>query len=356
MAKKNRPSVIIRRQDGGGHAAHHGGAWKIAYADFMTAMMAFFLVMWLLNATTDEQRRGISQYFNPLADQKSAVPPTKPIDSPPSPTSAGSRFDHLEDDEDDSDTTGPVPVPDKSHSSTSALEEMPVNTLAKLDKKGTLAAIVPIGGAGSSPTAPLGSGNSDVALTEQANLKTMTENLEKSLKTNPETKAQIDNFSVSYGRKEIRIELHDTENEPMFDLAASSPNKRGTAMLTEIAKWLAPMPERVSIVGYTDAAPFRGNSAGAMSNWTLSALRADRAREVLVKAGFSDGRIQDVVGGADRELAKEADPSAAANRRVVIVLHRQHPIKGDPAQQVAPDTAPAAAASSEKETTSEPKK
>lgn len=345
MAKKNKPSVIIRRQSGGDHEAHHGGAWKIAYADFMTAMMAFFLVMWLLNATTDEQRRGIAQYFNPLADEKSAVPPSKPIDGLPAPTNGGSSFDRLEEDE-HLDTTGPVPVPYKGHGASTPIDSVPAPRPDRqtTPQQGGTAAIVPIGGPMSGSAKQNGVIGSDAAFAEQATLREMAENIEKSIQTDPQMAPHEDNFRVSYGRDEIRIELHDTDNVPMFDLGASTPNKLGRTMLGEIAKWLAPMPEQISVVGYTDAAPFKGKISNAMSNWTLSAMRADRAREVLVTAGYPDTRIKDVTGGADRALADEENPASAANRRVVIVMHRLHPFAADSAAPATPPPSLGAAA------------
>jgi len=330
MAKKNHPSVIIRRKRDGDHEAHHGGAWKIAYADFMTAMMAFFLVMWLLNATTDEQRRGIASYFNPLADEKSAAPPTKPIDTPPAPATSGSSFDRLVD-EDRFDTTGPVPVPTHSHGASSPQEDFPQTDQHRhTGYREAVAAIVPIGGPMTGAAKETGIIGSDAANAEQAALQNMAASIGKAVGANPEIATHNANLNISYGQNEVRIELHDTDNVPMFDLGSSVPNKAGRAMLDEIARWLAPMPEQISVVGYTDAAPYHGKVDNAMSNWTLSAMRADRAREVLVRAGYPDTRIVNVSGGADRSLADEANPAAAANRRVVIVMHRLHPFTGSP--------------------------
>lgn len=326
MARKNRPAVIIRRQDDDDHEPHHGGAWKIAYADFMTAMMAFFLVMWLLNATTDEQRRGIAQYFNPLSDEKSAIPPEKIVDTPPAPMMGGSSFDRLEDNE-QLDTSGPVPVPYQGHGASSPIDAVPASRhQPEHEALPVQAAIVPIGGpaTGSRNDKP-GPIGSDASRVEQENLHEMADKLVQALKTEPATSERLDNLAISYGRDEVRIELHDTQNVPMFELGASTPNKAARAMLSEIAKWLAPMPERISIVGYTDAAPFKGKVIGGMSNWTLSALRADQSREILVQSGYPDPKILDVSGGADRELADQTAPSAAANRRVVIIMHRLHP-------------------------------
>ncbi|NVN02669.1 MULTISPECIES: flagellar motor protein MotB [Asaia] len=348
MAKKNRPSVIIRRQSGGGHAAHHGGAWKIAYADFMTAMMAFFLVMWLLNATTDEQRLGIASYFNPLAEEKSAVPPTKPIDNPPAPSTSGSRFDRMDDD-DPSDTSGPVPVPDSHHGSSSPIDSVPITHQYKhTTQHNAIASIVPVDEAVSGAYAENGSVGTRASATEQNALQNMAHNIADAVKSDPLLASQSGNLNVSYGRNEIRIELHDTDNVPMFDLGSSTPNKAGLAMLSEIAKWLAPMPERISIVGYTDAAPYKGKITSAMSNWTLSALRADKAREALVKSGYPDTRILDVSGGADRSLADEANPASAANRRVVIVMHRLYPLTDHPASSPQGPASPPQSATTEK--------
>jgi chemotaxis protein MotB len=110
----------------------------------------------------------------------------------------------------------------------------------------------------------------------------------------------------------------------MFDSGSAAPNQLGRKMLGEIAAWLSPMPEKLSIVGYTDGAAYRPGKKWSMSNWTLSALRADRAREVLVHAGYPDGNILNVSGRADRELAVPSDPSAPGNRRVVLIMHRRY--------------------------------
>lgn len=244
MAKKNRPSVIIRRKRDGDHEAHHGGAWKIAYADFMTAMMAFFLVMWLLNATTDEQRRGIASYFNPLADEKSAAPPTKPIDTPPAPATSGSSFDRLVD-EDRFDTTGPVPVPTHSHGASSPREDLPQTDQHRhTGYREAVAAIVPIGGPMTGAAKETGIIGSDAANAEQAALQNMAASIGKAVGANPEIATHNANLNISYGQNEVRIELHDTDNVPMFDLGSSVPNKAGRAMLDEIARCLLRCPSR----------------------------------------------------------------------------------------------------------------
>ena len=157
---------------------------------------------------------------------------------------------------------------------------------------------------------------------QQAQLKKALKNLQNSIAQNPNTRANIGNMSIRVERNDIRIELHDTNKTSMFDTGSTHLNKAGRAMITEIAKWLAPLPENISIIGHTDAQPYRGKHE-TMSNWTLSVLRADDAREVLVNAGYPNGKILDVTGVSDRDLAFPNDPTAPGNRRIVIIIHER---------------------------------
>ncbi|MBO1327891.1 OmpA family protein [Acetobacter suratthaniensis] len=330
MARNDKPQVIIKRGDDGGGEGHHGGAWKIAYADFMTAMMSFFLVMWLLNATTDEQRKGIAQFFNPMADRDTHGGPTSEmLDTTPSPLTGGEAVKRIKDGE-----TSEVPK-DKQAGAHEYQQTGPKANGAVDITAGIRAqlnsghpSIVPIGGPQSGAGLQVGyvGGGSptNAAVAEQANLQNMVQGLAKSMEQQPDLQASVSNMSVRVGRDDIRIELKDSQNRPMFDTGSAAPNQLGRKMLGEIAAWLAPMPEKLSIVGYTDAAAYRPGKKWGMSNWTLSALRADHAREVLVHAGYPDGNIINVSGRADRELAVPSDPSAAGNRRVVLIMHRRY--------------------------------
>ncbi|WP_323993135.1 flagellar motor protein MotB [Nguyenibacter sp. L1] len=317
MARNDRRHLVIRRSDDSETHDRHGGAWKIAYADFMTAMMSFFLVMWLLNATTDEQRRGIAQFFNPMADKDTHVQPTDSmLDVPPSPLTTGRSVRRVKDGK-----TSAAPNPAASNQSG------PADDISR--GAGTLltarpASIVPIGGPDSGSAQRPGNVGADDAAAEQAGIARMVSGLDQAIRNDGELRGAASNLSVQIGRDDVRIELRDASDTPMFDSGAPAPNRLGTRMLAEIAKWLAPMPERISIIGYTDAAAYRVGGAWRMSNWTLSALRADHAREILVRAGYPDGKILDVSGAADRNPAVPSDPSAAGNRRVVIVMHRRY--------------------------------
>lgn len=324
MARNNKPPIIIKRDGDSDSESHHGGAWKIAYADFMTAMMAFFLVMWLLNATTDEQRRGIAQFFNPMADTKTIIPPTNGIlDASPSPLTDGKALKLIKEDTllnaPQAGKIGGDHLPNPSLQG-GAPDDITYGIRTNLVPR--TPSVVPIGGPDSGGGQISASVGARDATTEQGDIAQMAANLQQAIQNNPALSAATPNVAIHFGRDDIQIELRDANNTPMFDSGSSAPNRMGRQMLAEIAKWLAPMPERISIIGYTDADKYHAGKNWSMSNWTLSALRADYAREALVSAGYPDTKILDVSGRADRSLAVPATPTAAANRRVVIVMHK----------------------------------
>lgn len=341
MAKNDNHPIIIKRGDDDEQGGHHGGAWKIAYGDFMTALMSFFLVMWLLNATTDEQRAGIAAFFNPMAEKGAHLQSTDAmLDVDPSPLTGGTVIRRVI----DGKTVAPEEEGDKGGHD-GPRTSLPGNSSSDDITRGiktqltpSSPAIIPIGGPKSGAAKSVGyvGGESQIAAAyEQNKIEQMAAGLQKSVQENPELQTSASNMSVHVERDDIRIELHDASNAPMFDTGSAAPNRVGTQMLMQIGSWLATMPERISIVGYTDAAPYRAGIKGGMSNWTLSALRADHAREVLVRAGYPDRNILDVSGRSDRELAIPSDPSAAGNRRVVIILHKRYPT---PEPAITPDT------------------
>ncbi|GAB6969149.1 flagellar motor protein MotB [Komagataeibacter kakiaceti JCM 25156] len=342
MAKNDNHPIIIKRGDDEEQGGHHGGAWKIAYGDFMTALMSFFLVMWLLNATTDEQRAGIAAFFNPMAEKGAHLQSTDAmLDVDPSPLTGGTVVRRVIDgktvEPEQNGDKGGRDTPQTSLPDGSSSDDITRGIKTQLTPSSP--AIIPIGGPQSGAAKSVGyvgAENPVAAAYEQARIAQMAAGLQKAVQENPELKASAPNMSVHVERDDIRIELHDASNAPMFDSGSAAPNRLGSQMLAQIGAWLASMPERISIIGYTDAAPYRdGNSKWGMSNWTLSALRADHAREVLVRSGYPDRNILDVSGRADRDLAIPSDPSAAGNRRVVIILHKRYP---DPETSITPDT------------------
>ncbi len=377
---KNTPTIIIKKEEvveGG----HHGGAWKVAYADFMTAMMSFFLLMWLLNVTTDEQKRGIALFFNPMADRTGTASSdqsmleSSPLTSPssvqevqdakyePSPQDHG-HDDHKADAAKQVVSGGSQGAQSGaqaqdgilSNTGTSFLSQGAQTSIGEHDAAITshAMAVIPLGGpqtgaaraigqVGEGNAATVGGddnleggnngGNGEAgayhrAIAEEKQLQKTIAGLKESLQKGGQFGALEGNVGFKIGSDEIRIEMQDTAHQPMFDTGTVAPNKAGQALLTEIGKWLASLPETISIIGETDGMPYRVQQAHqhSLSNWTLSEMRADRAREVLVQAGYPDRRIESVVGRADRNLAVPDRPEAPENRRVVLIIHRRHPL------------------------------
>ena len=368
--RKNSRPIIIKREEVV-EAGHHGGAWKVAYADFMTAMMAFFLLMWLLNITTDEQKRGIALFFNPMADRTGkatsdqALLETSPLSAP-----SALRTVHNSDHE-------PPPKPDSSENhpedqgqwggkanegilTNSGISILPSSMVDRPDEASVgRPEIIPLGGPKSGAAeniGQVGQGNEAVdgsagastsahssnafhgydaagvgsglhqAVQEDDRLRQTMEGLKASLTHESGLSSLKDNLGFKVGSDEIRIEVQDTVHKPMFDNGETMPNKEGMALLGQIGAWLGGLPEDISIIGETDGVPYhlRKVNPHGLSNWTLSEMRADRVRELLVRAGYPDRRIRSVEGRADRSLANPANPEAPENRRIVLLIHRLH--------------------------------
>jgi chemotaxis protein MotB len=325
---------------------HHGGAWKVAYADFVTAMMAFFLLMWLINATSEQQRRGIAAYFSPMASVENGfsgaglVPGgTSPLDKGTSLVLAGSG-------------SPPVPNMPQANSVQTAAGQVvndgdsssgAANTDNDDDSQGPgTGAVLTQGsapgtmqgqaagkdgaGVSSHPAAADKAGldaatNAAAASAEDASLKAAAGQARRLVAADPALADFAGQMAIDVTSEGMRIQIMDSESKPMFERGAASLNARAQALLRKVAPFLATLPEPLSVEGYSDGAPL---SAGAVSNWTLSSGRANAARDLLVDAGLPDQRITNVTGFADRHLLLPADPLASANRRIVLTLRRQH--------------------------------
>jgi chemotaxis protein MotB len=268
--------IIVKKKKHGRHKAH-GGAWKVAYADFVTAMMAFFLLLWLLNAATKEQLEGISNYFAPVS--------TRPQSSGSGGFLAGeaaaekgaleARDENAKPSAPKTDANG-FPAPDAEAPPVDEREE---RQLAEAEKA-LRAAVAKL------PNAEV---------------------LGKSL--------LIDNTTEG-----LRIQIVEQEGLPMFPRGGSTMYTHTEALLSMVAKVVGEMPQAVSISGHTDALPFRGSSG--YSNWELSADRANAVRRALVGSGVPEGRIARVIGKAANELLLPDQPEAPGNRRMTVVLLR----------------------------------
>lgn len=327
MADGKAPIIIIRKKKKGGHGGHHGGAWKVAYADFVTAMMSFFLLLWLLNVTTDMERKGIADYFAPAAASRSesgsgGVFGGQTITSKGASISLGSPPTTQtvtlptvgKGDEGDEDT------PEKSQETAGvkAAEggKEPGTTAVNLTKdEQTLVAAMK---------------------REEAGFRGAEVALKNAIEANPTLREFANQIVVDRTPEGLRIQITDRDRLSMFPSGGAIPYERARDLLLLIGKVIAQLPNRISVTGHTDGAPFLAGSG--RDNWTLSTARANISRELLVKAGVDDGRVSRVSGLADRDPFVANDPMDARNRRISIVLLRQALPPAEPAPDVLPKT------------------
>ena len=334
-------TIVIKREEGGEHG-HHGGAWKVAYADFVTAMMAFFLLMWLLNATTEEQRRGLADYFAPTNLLARSVSGSgqpfggrTPNDDGNVTSTAGAmtmqpgRLPVVMDiEEDDSDT---MARPQPRREGPEGREDADNPRLVVATPPGAQAGPeAPRGGPAETPAPearPENLGEAELrrelARREREAFERVAEQVREAIASDPALADLARQMLVEQTPQGLRIQLVDAERQPMFALGGAAPNDRARALLARVAQAAGRLPNPVAIAGHTDATPFRGG--GERSNWDLSAERANVTRRLLVEAGLSESRIRSVSGHADRDPLLPDQPAAAANRRVSITLLRLAP-------------------------------
>ncbi len=277
-AKKLQP-IIIKRVKKGGHAAH-GGAWKIAYADFVTAMMAFFLLMWLLGSTTEGDKKGIADYFgSPL---KIAL------------MSSGSGSG------------------DSSHVVKGGGQDL-TRTTGQV-KRGEIAA--------ERATVNLRVLKAEQTRAEIARLEDLKQKIEEKLAANPKLESMLGQIKLDMVADGLRIQITDQEGRPMF--ASGSPVVQGhmRELLREIGNALAEVPNRLTLEGHTDAMPFPGGDRPGLGygNWELSADRANASRRELVLGGLPDDQVLRVQGLAASTPYDRKDPSAPVNRRISLIV------------------------------------
>jgi chemotaxis protein MotB len=290
----NQPIVIkkVKKVIGGGH---HGGAWKVAYADFVTAMMAFFLLMWLINTTSPEQKRGIADYFAPASVSRS---------------SQGS----------DGLLGGTAFQEDGARASGSNQPAMRMS--ADASQRRTRAY-----GEGDSNGANDPSDES-LALAEArraqgAEFRNAEASLRQALQDLPDLADLSKHVIVDQTPEGLRIQLIDQEGRAMFADSSPEPLPRTVRLLEAVAKVIEQLPNRISISGHTDSiAPSRPG----YSNWDLSSDRANAARRLMEQYGVEADRIYQVTGKSSSEPLYPDDPDLPANRRISIILLREAPV------------------------------
>ncbi len=276
-SKKLQP-IIIKKIKKGGHG-HHGGAWKIAYADFVTAMMAFFLLMWLLGSTSEGDKKGIADYFgSPL---KVAMGGGSGSGDSSSVVKGGGT--------DLTRTGGQV-------------------------KQGDVDA--------QRRTMQLKALKADQRRAEAARLESLKKKVENVLAANPKLAAMSSQIRLEMTRDGLRIQIVDEQNRAMFDSGSAIVKPYMRELLREIGSVLAEVPNRLTLEGHTDAQPFGAGERG-YSNWELSSDRANASRRELGQGGLPDDRVLLVQGLASSVLFEPADPVSPVNRRIsILVMNR----------------------------------
>jgi chemotaxis protein MotB len=294
MAKnRDGATIIIKKEEvvGGGH---HGGAWKVAYADFVTAMMAFFLLMWLLNATTEQQRRGLANYFSPTNILGQAATGSGEPFGGHTPNDDGSMVS-----DQGAKTVNPGAVMPPPESDTEDGLQKPATSAGDADTS-----------AGKDQTTAGGGGG---LATAKSVAPVQADYLAQAASGSAAKLDPAATDASKLAEKALRAELAQRERAAFVQAAQAIRD----AVAADPA--LADLTEPVSITGHTDATPYRGADR---TNWELSSERANATRRLLTEAGLPEARFASVSGRADREPLLPGDPQAAGNRRIAIVVLR----------------------------------
>ncbi|MCY1204299.1 Motility protein B [compost metagenome] len=299
---ENNQPIIVKRVKRYA-AGHHGGAWKIAFADFATAMMAFFLVLWLLSSATPEQKKAISGYFkDPIGFTESASPYVIDLGGTPTPAPDRTLNPELKD------------APDSQESVVDSLDKTQVDA----GQVETLAEQI-----------------------ERERLELLLQELQNKVEENPELRKFKDQILFEITQDGLRIQIMDAANRPMFDLGSARLQPYFEDILLNLAETIKTVPNKISISGHTDAKPYAGT--GDFGNWELSSGRANAARRTLIVGGYPEDQVARVVGYASSALFDRKDPFNPVNRRIDIVVltkKAQRAIEGEQADGAEPEEAP----------------
>ncbi|WP_133128871.1 flagellar motor protein MotB [Legionella nagasakiensis] len=257
MSEQGNKIVIIKRIKKN-KAPHHGGAWKIAYADFVTAMMAFFMLMWLLSLLNKYELEGIAEYFKkPLvgthANKKDKISPEKIEDTLP---------EEYEEEEKNSSNQETTP--------------------------------------------------------KDTSLEEIKKNLEESLSKNEEIKHFSDQLNFEVTEDGLKVDLHELENKAMFQIGKSDFNDHAKRIIQWLSKELNNTSHKIVIIGHTDSYQFKND--GRYTNWELSADRANSMRKLLIQYGMSSDKIIRIQGAANTDLLDKTNGDAPKNRRIEIII------------------------------------
>jgi chemotaxis protein MotB len=279
MSDDSQRPIIVKRIKKSAHG-HHGGAWKIAYADFVTAMMAFFLLMWLLGSTAKGDLAGIAEYFKtPL---KVALAGGSGSGDSSSILKGGGQ--------DLSRISGQVKRGEVQ------------------EKKKVL---------------NIHAAKAEIARLEKEKLGELKSRLDKAIEASPALKQFRKQLLIDITTEGLRIQIVDEQSRPMFDSGSAAMKPYAKEILREIGKVLNEVPNHINLSGHTDATPYSAGEGG-YSNWELSADRANSSRRELIAGGMDEGKILRVVGLSSAVLFDKTAPLNPINRRIsIIVMNKQ---------------------------------
>ncbi len=277
-AKKLQP-IIVKKVKKGGHGAH-GGAWKIAYADFVTAMMAFFLLMWLLGSVTSGDKKGIAEYF--LSPYKVKLP---------GGTGSGENS---------------VIMPGGGKTFTENVGQSPQGSEGDPNTKKAAAEAI----------------KAEAAKKEARKLAAMAAKISAMIANDVRLSEFSSQIKLEVTPDGLLIQIMDDQKRPMFDLGSAVVKPYMRDILRAIGSALEGLDNRISLDGHTDITPF-GNGERGYSNWDLSADRANASRRELVFGGLPDTKLVRVVGMASSLLMEPENPKSPSNRRISILVMTQ---------------------------------
>ena len=321
----DKPVIIIKK--GGGHGGHSGGAWKVAFADFMTAMMAFFLVMWLTGTASAPTKQNIASYFRrpglfsegsgtPLEIGGSGILDDAYIAA--YPEEKANEVGESQKPKRKGFEEGPYPATEDNLGASE--ERVPAaKKTAKPDEKAEENA-TPEAGSGSLPSEESGEGTGEgTGESEEALMDEVRDELEREIQSSPELEQLIGTVDVITDADGLIIEIMDTEKTSMFTSGSAFIREDAREAFSHLANAIAKVKNQIEIVGHTDSHPFSSRNNG-YSNWELSVDRANAARRLLIADNVDPARMVGVLGKADTMPKNPADPFAASNRRITLKM------------------------------------
>ncbi|KFE35712.1 flagellar motor protein MotB [Thioclava atlantica] len=330
MARSNQAPIVLKRTDEDHESEHHGGAWKVAYADFMTAMMAFFMLMWILSISDENQLTGIADYFAPAKVEMQAPGGTGPLAGetigPKGVMNASRANDAIPANPGVGATTDPsTAMANASASSNANAPEAKIEKVAATAQGQATTQDNAENGAKSAAATP--------RALDDARFDALQARITQAIQRVPDLRPLQQNVIFRRTPDGLNIEVVDQAGKAMFASGSAKIDGPTLALMDQLGRALSDLPNDVLIAGHTDSVPYQ-NANGTYGNWELSSDRANATRRALVAAGVASQRITRISGLSDTDPLKPQDPRDPSNRRITVTLAYLQPENGAPATQL----------------------